>query len=160
MKPWRTITILGFALSLLLTACLPSQTVTPISPTPSTDAKISQPTDGATVSQTETIKGTSQRVPDTSAIWVVVYIPSVGRYYPQNNPADIQANGNWSSVAYIGIPTDVGLKLDIIVVMADKTAQDAFNAYLKNARDKNDYPGLEQLPKGAKIYDRITVTRK
>jgi len=162
MKLWQTLITLGFSLALVLTACVPPSTATPTltSPPPTTDAKITQPTDGARIEQTETVKGTSQIVPNGSVIWIVVFLPTVGRYYPQNYPADVQANCDWSSVVYLGQAGESGLKADIIAVVADKNAQDAFNTYLKDARDKNAFPGLERIPEGATIYHRISVARK
>lgn len=158
-----TLITLGLAISVILVACrdrdilpLPSPTASPVT----TEVKISEPADGATVAQTERVKGTSRNVPDGKVVWIVAFVHAVGRYYPQNYPADVQANGDWSSLAYLGVATDVGLKFDIIAVLADKNIQAAFNNYLKDAKDKQSYPGLDQLPKGTLIYDRITVTRK
>lgn len=108
----------------------------------------------------EVIKGTSQALPAGTAIWVFVFIPHVGRYYPQNNPVDMQVNGEWSSVAFIGQETDAGMKADIVAVVADKSAQQAIFSYLQNARDTQNFAGLERIPEGALIYDRITVERK
>jgi len=160
--------IIGVFLSVLLAACVPSHNGNSNSngnanqppPPPTTVAKITQPINGDKIDQKEVVKGTSQKVPSEQKIWVVIFIHKVVRYYPQNNPADIQANGDWASVTYFGIQSDVGLKFDILAVTADKSVQDAFNKYLKEARDKNSYPGLEQLPKEAIIQDRITVVRK
>jgi hypothetical protein len=129
-------------------------------PEPSTEVEISYPYNQSQVERTETIRGTSQAIPDGSVIWVVAIPQQVGRYYPQNYPADVEAQGNWSSITYIGIEGDGGKKFDILAVVADRTAQDAFNAYLADARDKSDWPGLEKLPEGATVYARITVTRK
>lgn len=141
-------------------AILPLPNPTP-SPSPvKTEIKITYPSEGATVQQTESVKGTSQAIPDGHTIWVVVFIPTIGRYYPQNYPASAQPNGNWSSIAYLGVEKDAGLRFEILAVLANHNAQAAFNNYLKDARDKKSYPGLEQLPKEAVIYDRITVTRR
>jgi len=161
----KPLIIMFFGLTLLLSQCWPrpgsNQTPTPVpSPTPTTRVKIIQPTEGTKVEQTEMVKGTSQRIPNEQVIWVVVFVQKVGRYYPQNNPADVQASGDWTSVTYIGVPADGGLKFDLIAVLADKEAQNAFNKYLVDARNKNDYPGLEHLPNGATIYDRVSITRK
>jgi hypothetical protein len=49
---------------------------------------------------------------------------------------------------------------DAIAVLADGASQTAFNNYLAEARDKKDWRGLEELPAGAKIYSRVTVTRE
>ena len=161
----KPLIIMFFGLTLLLSECWPrpksNQTPTPLpSPAPTTSVKITQPAEGTKVEQTEMVKGTSQRIPSEQVIWVVVFVHKVGRYYPQNNPADVQPSGDWASVTYIGVQADVGLKFDLIAVLADKEAQSAFNKYLVDARDKNNYIGLQQLPNGATIYDRVSTTRK
>jgi len=125
-----------------------------------TKVEITYSYDGATVEIREMVQGTSQKIPEGQAIWIMVYSHVVGRYYPQDNPADVQANGDWTSLTYIGIKEDVNRKFDIIAVLADKRAQDAFNAYLTKAKNTNTWPGLERLPEGATIYDRITVARE
>jgi hypothetical protein len=147
----KTLITIAFGLTLLLAGCMP-----PPKPT----VKITQPVEGATVDQTQMVRGTSQAVPEGHAIWVVLYVQKVGRYYPQNQAADVQPNGGWSSMTYIGVPSDVGLKFDLIAVLVDKEGQDAFARYLVNAKNKSDYAGLEQLPNGATVYDRVSVTRK
>jgi len=130
-----------------------------IAPEATTEVKISYPHDGSSVEMLEIIRGTSRRIPEGQVVWVVVFPHVTGCYYPQDYPADVQENGDWSSRAHIGVQGDVGLRFDIIVVVADKEAQNAFNAYLMEGRDKKTWPGLEGLPDGAVIYDRVTVTR-
>lgn len=129
-------------------------------PTPTTEVKIVAPPDRGKVKQTEMVKGTSRNIPSGQIIWVVVFVHKAGQYYPQNQPADVQSDGDWASVTYFGIPSDVGLMFDAIAVLADDASQTAFNNYLTEARDKNNYAGLEKLPVGAKIYSRVTVTRE
>ena len=106
------------------------------------------------------VNGTSDRVPNNHVIRVVVYSSPVGRYYPQEYPADIQANGDWSSLLFIGVEEDVDCQFDIIVVLANQEAQSLFNGYLKEAHSQQHYPGLDQLPEGTIQYDRCTVTRR
>lgn len=125
-----------------------------------TEVEITYPYDGASVEIREMVRGISQKVPEGHAIWIVVYSHVVGRYYPQNYPADVQANGDWASLIYIGTEEDTSKKFDIIAVIVNKSTQDIFNAYLTQAKDKKTWPGLERLPEGAAIYDRITVTRR
>jgi hypothetical protein len=134
----------------------PTLTQTPVI----TDVKIIQPISGAKVDQTVTINGTSQNIPDGSAIWVVIYLPAVRRFFPQNLPAVMMVNGNWSSVISIGQVNEPGLMASVMAVLADKSTQDSFNLYLQEAINKNDYPGLEKLPAGALIYQEINVERK
>ena len=124
------------------------------------EIKITYPYDGATVEIREIVRGTSQKIPEGQAIWIIVYPHLVDRYYPQNNSADVQANGDWTSNTSISIEEDVNRKFDIIAVLADKRAQDAFEAYIKQAKDTKTWPGLGKLIEGTTIYDRITVMRK
>jgi hypothetical protein len=145
--------------TLLLAECWPQPKPTP-TPVLTTNVKITDPAEGATVDLAQLVKGTSQRIPDNHLVWVVVFVHKVNRYYPQNQSADIQAGGDWASMSSIGQPRDVGLKFDLIAVLADKDGQTAFNKYLVDARDRNDYAGLERLPNGATIYDRLSVTRR
>ena len=153
--------------SLLFSSCWPrpeQRNVPNASPTatatPSTEVNIKVPSEGSKVKQTEMVRGTSQNIPAGNVIWMVVFVHDVGRYFPQNQPADVRANGDWDSVTYFGIPSDKSLKFDAIAVLADGGGQLAFNNYLAEARDKNAWPGLERLPEGAKIYGRVSVTRE
>lgn len=132
----------------------------PVAPTPAPSLKITYPCSGGRVQIKEIVKGTSQNIPKEYAIWIVIYSHEVSRYHPQDYPADVQANGDWSSSAFIGIGIDVGKKFDIIAVLAGKEAQNAFNDYLEECKEKKSWPGLERLHEGAVIYDRITVIRK
>lgn len=129
-------------------------------PKPIEEGKITYPMNQSLCRQTETIQGTSHNIANDKKIWVVVFPQEAGRYYPQNKPADVAVNGNWSSITYIGVPEDVGKRFDILAIGADKSVQDSISVYLAVARDKSDAAGLEQLPDGAVLYDRISVIRE
>jgi len=47
-----------------------------------------------------------------------------------------------------------------MAVLTDKDGQAALNKYLVDAKNNSDYSGLEQLPSGVTIYDRVSVLRK
>lgn len=130
------------------------------SPTPTTKVAINYPANLSLTDQSETVQGTVEGLLPGEVIWVVIFVQDVGKYYPQNQPAVIEAGGKWSSLAYIGQPDDSGKRFDIIVVVANQEAENALNVYLANARDRSDWSGLGNLPAGATIYDRVTVTRK
>ena len=165
-------TLITITLTYFTASCFPSQqpgdpTSSRITPEPppediitETEAKITEPSEKEEVSKETMVKGSSQGVPKDSVIWVVVYPYQASRYYPQNKPTDVQSNGKWASMSYIGIDEDVKQKFDLIVVVADETAQEAFESYLEKAKDKKDWAGLEQLPDGAEILDRLMVIRK
>jgi hypothetical protein len=124
-----------------------------------TELIITSPSDLEYVDQTITVQGTSQEIPLDQKIWVVVLVYKVGRYYPQNDPAEIEANNQWASIIYIGTPGDSSEKFDILAVTVDSNAQKEFNNYLINAKGKSDWAGLSKLPEGTVIYDRVTVMR-
>lgn len=159
-KIWCKIAAITMVVCLLILVSVAGIVILKVAGPKEPAVRITYPSDGAHVEIREMIRGTSQNIPKGQVIWIVVYPQAAGRYYPQNDPADVQANGDWSSLAFIGIEEDVGRKFDIVAVLANKDAQDAFNAYLAQAKDKKTWPGLEELPNGAVIYDRITVTRK
>ena len=126
---------------------------------PPITVKITYPSDGSEVEGEVTVRGTSQNIPEGQVIWIVIYVHEVRRYFPQDLPADVQANGDWESPVIIGIEEDIGKRFDIIVVLVDQEAQDEFNEYLEKWKGKYPSPGLERLPEGVVIYERITVTR-
>lgn len=130
------------------------------SPTPTPSLTITYPSDNAEVGIEETVEGTSRNVPKEQAIWIVIHPHGVDRYYPQDYAAQIKANGDWSSSAFIGIEKDAGKKFDIIAVLTDNEAQDAFRHYLEECKTKKSWPGLERLPASAVVHDRNEVTRR
>ena len=124
-----------------------------------TMVKITYPPNGSEVEREVTVRGTSQNIPEGQIIWIVIYVHEVCRYFPQDLPADVRANGDWESSVIIGVEDDVDKRFDIIVVLVDQKAQDAFNDYLDDWKGEDSSPGLERLPEGAVIYERTTVTR-
>jgi hypothetical protein len=157
---WSKIAVVVMIISLLFlivaVGIVFCEIFTPKEPT----VEISHPSDGATVELREMIRGTSQNIPQDYEIWIVIYPQVVGCYFPQNDSADIQANGDWSSLVFIGLEGDIGLKFDIIVVLANKEAQDLFNDYLTQSESEESWPGISKLPDSAVVYDRVTVTRE
>jgi hypothetical protein len=140
---------------------IPTSTPTPTAtPTPEPQIAISAPVDGASVGRLEHIAGTSGHIPPGYAIWVVVYAHAGGRYHPHNSPAEMETGGEWASHAYIGGTDDVGQRFDIIVVLADVSAQRALKTYVGKATSTGVEEGLESIPAGATVYARITVTRE
>ena len=124
------------------------------------DLKIVSPAGGDSVGLPEVVRGTSRRIPQEQSIWLVVYSHAVNRYYPQNDPADVQQNGNWASICYLGLDQDAGKKFDIIATLSNSAVRKEFRSYLDTAKEKQSWPGLERLPESTVIYDRVTVVRK
>jgi hypothetical protein len=179
----------GFSMVLLIAACIPTPTPaptplpsstplptsTPVTPTLTpvptqtatptltpivTEITVKSPREGDKVEHITTIEGTSKNIPDGSAIWAVIFLPTVQRFFPVNDPAVILVNGDWTAQAYFGRPDEIGLEAVVYVVLADNDAQAAFRTYLAEAKSKDDYPGLEKMPDGALPYVLVHVTRK
>lgn len=105
----------------------------------------------------ENIQGTAKNIPDGQELWIVIYPHTALKYYPINK-ADIQ-NEKWELPAQFGESKDAGTEFDIIAVLADKQAQEAFKSYLETSADLG-WPGISNLPEGAEEYAKVTVTRK
>ena len=129
-------------------------------PGPSAPAlRITAPSTGSRVEMVETIRGTSRGLPAGDSIWVVVYIPSKARFYPQDHAADVQVGGGWNGVARIGVQGDAGLRFEVLAVDADAATRAAFHAYLDAGARIGSWPGMDRLPPQAREYDRVAVTR-
>lgn len=117
------------------------------------------PQDGDTVDMSETVEGASEDIPDGYTLWVVVYPYGVYRYHPQNYLINFMANGDWFAEAIVGSEIDQGLKFNLFAVLADETANREINDYFEQCERDQNWPGLEELPEGAVIYDRVNVMR-
>jgi len=119
--------------------------------------RITYPFENAYVNLNETIRGTSQYVPEEKEIWVVVYVVGY-RYYPAEKPAIVQADGDWSSFVWIGDEDDTNRSMCIIAVLADSTIQAKYDKYIQDSVASGFFPGLEVLE--VKAEDIVSVTRK
>ncbi len=124
------------------------------------EVRITSPSNGGSASMQETIRGTSRALPRGDSIWVVLYIPSTARYYPQDRPADVQAGGGWNALAQLGGAQDAGRRFEVLAVAADAAARAEFHAYLDEGARRQSWEGLVRLPAGAREYDRVAVTRQ
>lgn len=131
-----------------------------VSSAPHLMVKVTDPIDKSQVVEIQEVRGTSAEVPQGDAVWVVLYPPDANRFYPQHAAAVVDGNGNWTSKTYFGVHDDAGKQYDIQAILADEAAQQVFTAYNDDANQHDQWPGLVDLPTGAKIYDTITVVRK
>lgn len=109
----------------------------------------------------ENIGGIARNIPDGYQLWVLVYSQEKEQYYPYAKV--VPQYGEWVIPVTIGFKSDSYKKFDILAVLADKDAQDRFNAYLDTVEenDENIYSqGIYLIPDGAKEYSRITLTRR
>ncbi|HEX8906224.1 MAG TPA: hypothetical protein VF771_15350 [Longimicrobiaceae bacterium] len=124
------------------------------------ELRITYPKEGGSAAAQEMIRGTSHHLPSGDSIWVVLYIPSASRYYPQDHPADVQAGGGWNSIAQLGGPRDAGHPFEVLAVAADAATRAAFRQYLADGARRQSWDGVERLPATAREYDRVAVTRQ
>jgi hypothetical protein len=106
-----------------------------------------------------TTNGTAQNLGQEQELWIVVEPQENSRFYPQTGPV-IVASGRWtSSMIFIGNNQDVGKRFDILAVLTNQKAQGEFLAYLSESQRTHSFPGLGDLPPGAAVAARVTVTR-
>lgn len=118
-----------------------------------TIVNITSPEDGATlVSYSTRVSGISHNVPEGSHIWILVQPCEVPCWYPQLGAIPIDANGNWSTVAYISMPSSTHCRSRISVVVVDAVGHQALE-------DLGSEDCLVQLPRGVVVYDSIEVRR-
>ncbi|HEX6750194.1 MAG TPA: hypothetical protein VF092_23070 [Longimicrobium sp.] len=128
-------------------------------PAATPEVRITSPANGGSAGMQETIRGTSRHLPRGDSIWVVLYIPSTARYYPQDRPADVQAGGGWNALAQLGGAQDAGRRFEVLAVAADAAARAEFHGYIDEGARRQSWDGLVRLPAGAREYDRVAVTR-
>jgi hypothetical protein len=124
--------------------------------TPTAKGTITYPLANSSVSREETLTGTFQDLPEDAGLWIFVYIPSIGRYYPQSMPVTPDGNGTWSFYTFIGGPNDAGLDFELVLVLADPAATQALLDY----QAAQPGAGIPSLPAGAAELDRVPVTRR
>jgi hypothetical protein len=127
------------------------------------EIKITRPLDGDNVERILSIEGTSNNFTDFQKMWIFVYIPSINHYFPmdkRNMGFSLLADGNWTTQAIIGNPNESGKKFQLLAVIADEKANNEITLYLDEGNRKIIWPGIQELPDGTIIADRISVTRK
>src|SRR6266511_2569517 len=106
-------------------------------------------------------RGTPSHFQGGREIWVVVVVRGIGKFYPQDGPVTIAADGDWTSLpVFFGDNRDAGRRFDALAVIATADAGGAFGRYLERGRLTGRYPGITRLPAGARVYDRVTVVRR
>ena len=120
---------------------------------------ITYPTHDSYVDETD-VRGISGNIPAELTRWIMVFVPEIGRYYPQDYPIYVHSNGDWHSLAYVGSEWDAGKPFFILSVLADPAAHNELIQYIEQCRQTGSWPGLAALPWGAVEYDSVYVIRK
>ena len=117
---------------------------------------ITSPSNDQAINSRVQVKGNYKGIPAGQTLWVAVAPFSTPIYYPQQDPAIIQPNGTWTSLTFVGSAADAGKAFDILLVLVNQPGKQAFTDYLAG----NLQNGLNGLPPGVTIVDKVTVWRK
>ncbi len=147
----------------------PTETSTPTStPSPTRTAWITYPVAGSQVAQFTTVTG--EYSPGlTDDLWVFVQ-ERTGRFFPatmflhqeQNDcraEGAIKRDGKWEMPVILGDSNSVDQPLNIILAAANPTVSQSISISQTNFCLQKRFPGLEKLPNGLTILQRIRVTR-
>jgi hypothetical protein len=146
-KPWPCLRV-----TLLWAIAFAALAILEVVPASCRTLAISHPANHSEVTQTETITGSSCRLPNGQDTWIIVYSPEDKLYYPHEFKADLEADGHWvSRGTIIGGQQDDGKTFDLIAALADEPG---------GRRLAAGSSGLPALPDGVRIYQRIEVTRR
>ena len=131
----------------------------PPTPTPTITVKINSPKDGDSVPYGNKVSGTASTVPDDLYLWMVDQNLDNRIYYPNEGVSILKDEWDAKTWLGMGLPDESGKKFYIQAVLADEQADKEFRDYM-DTREAKGYPGMSELPKGAKIHDQIMVTRE
>lgn len=130
-------------------------------------ASTTTPKQGASVVHGTKIEGTCSNVPGNRYLWAVVKPEVSPRIHPQSDKPDHGAltkgcNGSWKGTAYFGAnpESNIGERFALMIVAVDDKGNNVLKGYLSDPARKDGWPGLDALPVGAKVLDKINVTRK
>jgi hypothetical protein len=121
---------------------------------------IVEPRNGDFVTSNIDVKGLAKNIPAGETIWLMVVSPT-GKYYP-HSPAimpDIQT-GLWQLKGVtLGTPVDNGKSFYLITTTADTNSKSDLDNYFKKVALADGWMGLDTLPPGIKVYDKVKITR-
>lgn len=106
------------------------------------------------------VEGKCFSLPEENWLWLVTYPHHYPFFHPQG--AKIRhKNNHWKGFAAIGADKNESNKVyDLLLVIANDRASTIFEAYLRHARETNEWNGLDDLPTGSRELARITVYKQ
>ena len=129
-------------------------TVTRINP----EINITYPSNTTSVNTQEIVNGTAKNIPSEHKVWILVHPLATTKLYPQHGNVNI-INEKWSIQAELGGKENVGETFEIIAVLANENAHEELTNYINTGRNTDSWPGIDNIPDGADVYDEVTVTR-
>lgn len=115
---------------------------------------IEEPVDRTKHSSPIEIIGTATNYPTDKHFWLVVKPKDSFGWWPQGSELNIDSDNRWGGMVYYAERTNQ--KLEIHFVVADDNSNDAFNKYILDCNETNEYVA-KPLPSGAKSMKFITI---
>jgi len=129
-------------------------TVTRLNP----EINFTYPSNATIVNMKETVSGTAKNIPSGYKLWILVHPLATNNLYPQKGNVQI-INEKWSIPIEIGIKENAGEQFEIIAALADEKAHEEFTNYINTGKNTGYWPGMNNIPDGAGVYDEVIVTR-
>lgn len=124
-------------------------------------AEFTDPVDGALVQQAIGMTGKAYDIPQGDTLWIVSLRHATGLQYLFRNPISLVGDDWEIAQIFIGPAGEqyAGEVYDLSIVLADASAQAAFQDYIDNVAPTAPVQ-IPQLPDGAETLATITVTRQ
>ncbi|MBU4219922.1 MAG: hypothetical protein KKB90_13335 [Actinobacteria bacterium] len=136
----------------------PEDEVSP--PSSPASVTITYPSSGSKVAMREIIRGVTQNLGEDKNLMVILFIPEIGRHYPQAQQPAVHSNGNWEAEAWFGGTGDSGLRFEVEAVLVNVEARGALENYFSNCEKANSWPGMIELPEGTEVCHTVNVVRE
>jgi hypothetical protein len=110
------------------------------------------------VPKTFRLTGTVENFTDDDVLWAISRRWDTGKFYPQDKPCRVFADGNFDCGDYFlgnQLGADAGKSFDLMLIHANIEAVKTFLLYQRDDITR----GLDDLPKGATVLDRAEKTR-
>lgn len=117
-------------------------------------SQIIEPAQGSELATTElVVRGIASGDLGDSTLWVVIYAPENGRYYPLRGPVEVTPSGSWSIAAQLGdeLPSFPGERFSILNVWASPLETQQLTDYMSRSVETGDWRGLPTLPAGVEV---------
>jgi hypothetical protein len=124
-------------------------------------ASITIPQEGNKVIGKIDVRGkASRQLTENEHLWLFVHLQGSIAWEPQASEIILNNDKTWESEALIGDESEnVGRNVELVVVLADDTANTELNQYLLKIKETGDWTATT-LPNGVMLKDKINVIRK
>jgi hypothetical protein len=113
-----------------------------------TDLNIIRPTDGQECGSSVKVEGKSKGFPG-KFLWIFAHVKYLrNMWWPQMNAVNLEPNGHWEMIAFLGGPQDVGFEFEITATWVDSSSNKMLNDYMTAGNQTGNYPGIK-LPEGS-----------